>query len=263
MRYLLSHMKVATWNVNSIRARHDRVVEWVRRNQPDVLCMQEIKVADEAFPGIELTAAGYQLAVFGQKTYNGVAIASRLPMDDVTRGMDDGDPDDHARLIAATIAGVRIVTAYFPNGGAVNSDKYVYKLRWMERFRAWLDKYGRPEQRLAVVGDFNVAPEDRDVWDPAVWRGQTLFTDAEKAALAEIRAWGLHDAFRKHHDEAGLYSYWDYRMLAFVKKQGLRIDHVYVTAPLLAVTSACDIDREARKGKDASDHAPVIATFEI
>jgi len=263
MRYLLSHMKVATWNVNSIRARHARVVEWVQRVQPDVLCMQEIKVADEAFPGIELTALGYQLAILGQKTYNGVAIASRLPIEDIARGMDDGDPDDHARLIAATIGGVRIVTTYFPNGGAVRSDKYVYKLRWMERFRGWLDRHASPDQRLCVLGDFNVAPEDRDVWDPEVWRGQTLFSEPEKTALSQIRAWGLHDAFRKHHDEGGLYSYWDYRMLSFVKKQGLRIDHVYVTAPLLALTSACDIDREARKGKDASDHAPVIATFDV
>ena len=256
-------MKLATWNVNSIRARHERVVEWVRRVEPDVLCMQEIKVADESFPGIELAAAGYQLAIHGQKTYNGVAIASRLPIEEVTRGMDDGDPDDHARLLAATIGGVRIVTAYVPNGGAVNSDKYVYKLRWMDRFRAWLERHCRPDQRLAVVGDFNVAPEDRDVWDPELWRGQTLFTEAEKAALAEIRAWGLHDAFRKHHAEAGLYSYWDYRMLSFAKKQGLRIDHIYVTAPLLELTRACDIDREARKGKNASDHAPVVATFEV
>jgi len=256
-------MKVATWNVNSIRARHERVVEWVRAHQPDVLCMQEIKVGDDQFPGIELLAAGYQLAINGQKTYNGVAIASKLPMTDVTRGMDDGDPDDHARLLAATIQGVRIVTAYFPNGGAVNSDKYVYKLRWMERLRGWLDRNVRPDQLMTLLGDFNVAPTDDDVWDPAAWEGQTLFTAAEKERLATIAAWGLHDAFRRHHPEPGQYSYWDYRMLAFVKKQGLRIDHVYVTAPLLDRCSACDIDREARKGKNASDHAPVVAVFDV
>lgn len=256
-------MKVATWNVNSIRARHERVVEWVRAHEPDVLCMQEIKVADDQFPGIELAAAGYQLAINGQKTYNGVAIASRLPMTDITRGIDDGDADDHARLIAATVGGIRLVNAYFPNGGEVRSDKYVYKLRWMKRFRAWLDRHARPDDLLAVVGDFNVAPEDLDVWDPLVWAGQTLFSEPEKAALAEIRGFGLHDAFRTHHPEPGQYSYWDYRMLAFVKKQGLRIDHVYCTAPLLARCRACDIDREARKGKNASDHAPVVAIFDL
>jgi exodeoxyribonuclease-3 len=256
-------MKVATWNVNSIRARHERVVEWVRARRPDVLCMQEIKVADSEFPGIELIAEGYQLAVHGQKTYNGVAIASRLPITDVTRGLDDGEADDHARLLAATIGGVRIVTAYFPNGGVVRSDKYVYKLRWMERLRAWLERNARPDQLMTLLGDFNVAPTDDDVWDPEVWRGQTLFTTAEKERLAAIAAWGLHDAFRKHHTEPGHYTYWDYRMLAFVKKQGLRIDHVYVTAPLLARTTACEIDRDARKGMNASDHAPVVATFDV
>jgi exodeoxyribonuclease III len=256
-------MKVATWNVNSIRARHERVVEWVRNRAPDVLCMQEIKVADEQFPGIELAAAGYQLAIFGQKTYNGVAIASKLPMTDIVRGMDDGDPDDHARLLAATIGGIRVITAYFPNGGEVNSDKYVYKLRWMERLRGWLERNARIDQPMVLLGDFNVAPTDADVWDPAVWQGMTLFTSAEKDRLAAIAAWGLHDAFRKHHQEPGQYTYWDYRQLSFVKKQGLRIDHVYVTAPLLEKTTACEIDREARKGKNASDHAPVIATFEV
>ena len=256
-------MNVATWNVNSIRARHERVVEWVRARRPDVLCMQEIKVADNEFPGIELIAEGYQLAIHGQKTYNGVAIASRLPMTDVVRGMDDGEADDHARLLAATIGGVRVVTAYFPNGGVVRSDKYVYKLRWMERLRAWLDRHARPDQLLTLLGDFNVAPTDDDVWDPAVWQGQTLFTAAEKERLAAIASWGLHDAFRKHHEGPGHYTYWDYRMLAFVKKQGLRIDHVYVTEPLLARTTACEIDRDARKGLNASDHAPVIATFDV
>jgi exodeoxyribonuclease III len=255
-------MKIATWNVNSIRVRQERVIAWVRQHEPDVLCLQEIKVADEQFPGIELAAAGYQLAVHGQKTYNGVAIASRLPMAEVARGLDDGDPDDHARLLAATIQGVRVVTAYFPNGGVVHSDKYVYKLRWMDRLRGWLERSARPDQPLVLLGDFNVAPEDRDVWDPVVWAGQTLFTEAEKEALARLRAWGLHDAFRKHHADGGLYTYWDYRLLSFAKKQGLRIDHIYATAPLWARCTSCEIDREARKGKNASDHAPVVAVFD-
>ncbi len=256
-------MKIATWNVNSVRARHERMVEWVGRHQPDVLCLQEIKVADDQFPGIELVAAGYQLAIYGQKTYNGVAIASRLPLGDVVRGMDDGDADDHARLIAATIGGVRVVCAYFPNGGFVASDSYRYKLRWMKRLRAWLDARERADRPLALVGDFNVAPEDRDVWDPAVWRGKTLFTDAEKAALAEIRGFGLDDCFRKHHPEPELFSYWDYRGVALFKNQGLRIDHIYATRPLFDACVSCEIDREARKGRNASDHAPVVGEFVV
>jgi exodeoxyribonuclease-3 len=234
----------------------------VRRQAPDVLCMQEIKVVDADFPAIELAALGYQVALYGQKTYNGVAIASRLPMTEIVRGMDDGDPDDHARLLAATIGGVRVICAYFPNGGAVRSDKYDYKLRWMERLRAWIAQHERPDGPVALVGDFNVAPDDLDVWDPKVWRGKTLFTDDEKAALARIAAWGFHDAFRKHHpDEGGLFSYFDYRGPTLYMNQGLRIDHVYLTAPLLARCVSCDIDKEARKGTNASDHAPVIAVF--
>ncbi len=257
-------MKVVTWNVNSIRARLDRVVAWVDKHRPDVLCMQELKVETDGFPRDAFEAAGYHLAINGQKTYNGVAIASRLPIDDVTMGMDDGDPDDHARLIAATIGGVRVISAYFPNGGEVLSDKYVYKLRWMARLRDWLTRVGgSPTGRLALCGDFNVAPEDRDVHDPVAWAGQTLFSEPEKAALRDIAAWGLHDAYRKHHDEGDRFSYFDYRGLSFIKNRGLRIDHVYVTLPLLAACVACDIDRDERKGTNPSDHAPVIAQFDV
>ncbi|MCA9677829.1 MAG: exodeoxyribonuclease III [Kofleriaceae bacterium] len=253
-------MKLATWNVNSIRARHDRVVAWLADRAPDVLCLQEIKVETDAFPRDAFEAAGWHLAIHGQKTYNGVAIASRTPISDVEIGLGDDDPDDHARLIAGTVDGVRVVSAYFPNGGEVGSDKYAYKLRWMARLRAWLERRD-PAAPLALCGDYNVAPDDRDVWDPAAWAGQTLCTDAERAALAELGAWGLRDTFRKHHDDGGLYSWWDYRRLSFPKKQGLRIDHVWVTASLYERCVACDIDRDARKGKDASDHAPVIAEF--
>jgi exodeoxyribonuclease-3 len=237
--------------------RQERVIDWVRAHRPDVLCMQEIKVVDGDFPGLELIAEGYQLAVHGQKTYNGVAIASRAPMTDVVRGL-----DDQARLLAATIDGIRVITAYFPNGGVVRSDKYEYKLRWMAELRAWLERHERADQPLALVGDFNVAPEDRDVWDPKVWIGKTLFTEPEKTALAALRDWGLSDVFRKHHDEGGQFTYYDYRTAALYMNQGLRIDHVYATAPLAARSTACDIDREARKGKNASDHAPVIAVFD-
>jgi len=243
--------------------RHDRVVDWVRRNEPDVLCMQELKVADDQFPGLELTAAGYQLAIHGQKGYNGVAIASRVPLTDVTRGFADDDPDDHARVIAATAGPLRVIAAYFPNGEKVGSDKFAYKLRWMARLRAWLDRAEKPDRMLALVGDFNVAPEDRDVWDPKLWRGKVLFTDEEKAALARVREFGFHDAFRAHRPEPDVYTYWDYRGSAVYLNQGLRIDHVYATAPLLEICRGVEVDRAERKGKNASDHAPVTATFEL
>ncbi len=253
-------MKLATWNVNSIRARKDRVVAWLDKHRPDVLCMQEIKVEDDGFPRDAFEALGYQLAISGQKSYNGVAIASRRPLDDVHVGLHDDD--DQRRLIAATIGGVRVICAYFPNGEAVTSPKYPYKLQWMARLRAWLDAQVQPSARVILCGDFNVMPEDRDCWNPAAWTGKALFSEPEKQALREIAAWGFHDAFRKHHEEGGLYSYWDYLGVALFKNQGLRIDHVYVTQAMLSACSACDIDREARKGQNASDHAPVIAVFD-
>jgi exodeoxyribonuclease-3 len=255
-------VKLATWNVNSIRARKDRVGAWLDRHRPDVLCMQETKVEDDGFPAEVFTAAGYELALHGQKSYNGVAIASRLPMTEVTRGLDDGTDDDQSRLIAATIGGVRVISAYFPNGEAVTSPKYAYKLAWIARLRGWLDRRGDTAAKLALCGDFNVMPEDRDCWNPTAWAGKALFSEPERAALREIAAWGLHDAFRKHHAETGLYSYFDYMGVALFKNQGLRIDHVYVTKALYDACTSCEIDREARKGQNASDHAPVIATFE-
>ncbi len=253
-------VKLATWNVNSIRARLDRVLPWLEARQPDVVCMQELKVETESFPREPFEAAGWHLALHGQKTYNGVAILSRRPLTDIVCGMQDDDPDDHARLIAATVDGVRVASAYFPNGGELDSDKYVYKLRWMARLRAWLARHD-PDQPLILAGDFNVAPEDRDVHDPIAWAGQTLFSAPERAALGELAAWGLHDTYRKHHPEGGRFSWWDYRGLSFIRDQGLRIDHVWATASAYARCTGCDIDRDTRKGKNASDHAPVIATF--
>lgn len=255
-------MKLATWNVNSIRARLDRALAWLDANRPDVVCLQELKVEVDGFPREPFEAAGWHLALHGQKTYNGVGILARAPLTDVTRGLQDDDPDEQARLIAATVGGVRVVSAYFPNGSDTGSDKYAYKLRWMGRLRRWLDRHD-PAAPLVLAGDFNVAPEDRDVHDPAAWAGQTLFSEPEKEALRQVAAWGLRDTFRKHHPEGGRYSWWDYRGLSFIRDQGLRIDHVWATAPLYEVCRACDIDREARKGKNASDHAPVVATFDV
>jgi exodeoxyribonuclease-3 len=257
-------MTIATWNVNSIRARHERVLAWLAAAQPDVLCLQEVKVQEAEFPAIEFRAAGYSAAVFGQKTYNGVAILSREPPEDVVRGLADAgaEADSQARLIAATIGGVRVLSAYVPNGETVGSEKWAYKLRWLERLRAYLDVRCDPERPLVLCGDLNVAPEPRDVYDPAAWEGEVLFHPEARAALERVRSWGLIDVLRRHHAEPGLYSWWDYRQLAFPKNRGLRIDHVFASEPYARRSQDAFIDREARKGKQPSDHAPVVAKFD-
>lgn len=255
----MSSLKIASWNVNSIRAREDRLVHWLERHAPDVLCLQELKVADEGFPHERLRAAGYRAAVHGQKTYNGVAILSRGEPEDVARGFGDAFEDGQARLISARVAGIPVVTVYVPNGGEVGSDKWLYKLEWMGRLRAFLSRRFRPDEPLVLCGDFNVAPEPRDVADPAGWEASVLFHPEARRALQEVCAFGLVDTLRLHHAEPGLYSWWDYRMLAFPKNQGLRIDHIFVTEPLVRRCSAASIDRNERKGKQPSDHAPVLA----
>jgi exodeoxyribonuclease-3 len=254
-------MKLATWNVNSIRARTERVIPWLVANQPDVLCMQELKVEEEKFPFDEFKAIGYETIVACQKTYNGVGIASRLPMTDVRRGLDDAAEDPQARLISAMIDGVRIMNVYMPNGQAVGSDKYEYKLSWMDRLVRDLEAHYDRAEPMALCGDFNVAPEEKDVHDPVAWAQETLFHVDARQALEKVRSWGFVDLFRLHHWEAGYYSWWDYQMLAFPKGRGLRIDHIFATEPLARRCDAAWIDREARKGQKPSDHAPVLATF--
>jgi exodeoxyribonuclease-3 len=255
-------IRIATWNVNSLRARHERLLGVLARHAPDVLCLQELKVEEDKLPLAALRDAGYHVAAVGQKTYNGVAILSRTEPEDVRRGLGDGVDDPQARLVSARIRGIRVISAYFPNGSEPGSDKYAYKLAWMARLRRLLDRDFAPSEPLALCGDFNVAPTDLDVRNPEKWADTVLCTPAVRAALAEIRAWGLEDTLRKlRPDEGNLYSYWDYQMLGFPKNDGLRIDHVDVTAPLAARLVACVIDREERKGKQPSDHAPVIATF--
>jgi exodeoxyribonuclease-3 len=254
-------MKIATWNVNSIRARIERVTAWLTAAQPDVLCMQELKVEEEKFPLTELQALGYQVAYSCQRTYNGVAILARSPLVDVRIGLDDGVEDAQARLISATVDDVRIISAYVPNGQTVGSDKYEYKLQWMARLERHLETHYQRAQALLLCGDFNVAPEARDVYDPVAWANETLFHIDARVALEKVRRWGLVDLFRLHHQEPGVYSWWDYRMLGFPKNRGLRIDHIFASESLARRNENCWIDREARKGKDPSDHAPVIATF--
>lgn len=254
-------MKLVTWNINSIRARNDRLFAWIDRERPDVLCLQETKVEDAGFPLEALRKAGYDVATYGQKSYNGVAIASTTPLADVTRGFGDDVPDDEARVIAATTHGVRVVCLYVPNGQALTAEKYPYKLAWFGRLRAYLERTAKPTDPVVVCGDMNVTADDADVWSPEAWKDQIHCSPKERAALAEVRAWGLTDVFRVHKPEGGVYSWWDYRGISFFKDQGLRIDHILTTAPMTARCTACTIDRTARKGQDASDHAPVIATF--
>jgi exodeoxyribonuclease III len=252
-------VKLATWNLNSIRARNARLFAWLGRERPDVACLQETKVADDGFPLAAFRDAGYEVATFGQRSYNGVAIASKIGLGDVTRGFGDGEDDSEARVIAATCGDVRIVCIYVPNGQELTSDKYPYKLGWFKRLRAYLDRTAAPTDPVIVCGDMNVTPDDRDVWSPEKWKDQIHCSPAERAALADVLAFGLVDLFRLHHGDAKLYSWWDYRGVSFFKDQGLRIDHMFATQPVAQRCTSCRIDRDARKGQDASDHAPVIA----
>ena len=257
-------MRIATWNVNSLKMRLPHVVDWLQRNPVDVLALQETKLTDDKFPVAEFEAAGYLASFTGQKTYNGVAILSRpaLPATDVVLDI-PGFEDDQKRVIAATVDGVRVVCVYVPNGQTVDSDKYRYKLQWMDALRAMLARELASHPKLVVGGDYNVAPEDRDVHDPRAWEGQVLCSEPERAALRAIAAVGLHDAFRLFEQPPKSFSWWDYRMLGFQKGRGLRIDHLLVSDAMKAACTACVIDRDERKKKQPSDHAPVVATFDL
>jgi len=252
-------MKVATWNVNSIRARRQHLLDWLDAVQPDVLCLQELKATDTDFPHDEIRECGYQAAVFGQKTYNGVAIVSRHPLSCVVRGFGDGEYAPQARLISGEIEGMTILSAYFPNGGEVGSDKFTYKLRWMARLRQALAKRFDPEtDQVALCGDFNVAPWDDDIGRLAEWRSSVLACDEVRAALTDIAAFGLRDVVRPFFPTGGLFSWWDYRGRGFERGNGLRIDHIYCTSKLAERVIGAMVDREERGRKSPSDHAPVM-----
>lgn len=251
-------MKIAAWNVNSLKVRLPQLLEWLAARQPDVVCLQETKLEDHNFPEQEIAAAGYRAVFSGQKTYNGVALLARHPLTEVVCG-NPHFPDAQKRLIAATANGVRVVCAYVPNGQAVGSDKYAYKLAWLDALAPWLAEQMAAEPRLVVAGDFNIAPEDRDVHDPAAWAGQVLCSDAERAAFRRLLGLGLADSFRLFEQPEKSFSWWDYRMLGFQRNQGLRIDHILLSAPLAAHCTAAGIDREMRKRERPSDHAPVVA----
>jgi exodeoxyribonuclease III len=255
-------MKIATWNVNSIAARLPHITRWLAANGPEVLCIQESKCADEKFPLLEIKAAGYDCVIFGQQSYNGVAILSREGCGKVIRGYPEDDASSHARLLAADVAGIRIVNVYVPNGQMVGSEKYAFKLGWMKRLREFLDQNYDKTEPVLLCGDFNVAPEERDVHDPRLWQNRILFSEPERAALRHIKDWGLTDTFRMHTEEGGHYSWWDYRAGGFRRNLGLRIDHIWVSPPLAARSKATWIDKEPRAWERPSDHAPVVAEFE-
>jgi exodeoxyribonuclease-3 len=249
-------MKLATWNVNSLKVRLPHVLDWLAANQPDVLCLQETKSEDANFPLDEIRQAGYQSAYSGQKTYNGVAILSKSGAEDVAYGIPDF-PDEQKRVVAATVAGVRVVCVYVPNGQSVDSDKYRYKLDWLKALNAWLVDELKKNPKLALLGDYNIAPEDRDVYDPEAWKGNVLVSEPERDAFRALEQLGLRDAFRLFEQPEKSYSWWDYRMMAFRRNMGLRIDHILL-GPALQCTS-CAIDKAPRKLERPSDHTPVIA----
>ncbi|HTH44532.1 MAG TPA: exodeoxyribonuclease III [Oxalicibacterium sp.] len=253
-------MKLATWNVNSLKVRLPHVLQWLADNPVDVLCLQETKTVDEKFPVAEIEAAGYQVVFSGQKTYNGVAILARHPIADVVKN-NPLFPDDHQRIIAATINGVRVVCVYIPNGQAVGSDKFSYKMNWLKALHDWLKTECAAHPQLALLGDYNIAPDDRDVCDPAAWEGQTHVSEPERNAFRDLLALDMKDAFRMFEQPEKLYSWWDYRMMAFRRNMGLRIDHILLTAPLAQRCTACAIDKLPRKWEQPSDHAPVVATL--
>jgi len=251
-------MKIASWNVNSLNVRMPHLTEWLRMRTPDVVALQETKMEDAKFPEMPLLELGYRSAYTGQKTYNGVAILSRHPISDVQLGI-PGFDDEQKRAIAATIDGVRVINLYVVNGKAVGSDKYDYKLRWIEAVHGWLADELKQHPELVVLGDFNIAPDDRDVHDPQIWNDDSILTStAERAALRRLQQLGLHDSFRLHNEEAGHFSWWDYRAAGFRRNLGLRIDLALVSEALKARTVAAHIDREPRLWDRPSDHTPVF-----
>ena len=254
-------MKLATWNVNSLTVRLPQLLEWLAAHQPDAMVLQEIKLADDKFPHEPIEAAGYEVQWFGQKTYNGVALLSRRPIADIVRNI-PGFTDDSARVITGTVDGLRIVGAYFPNGQAPGSDKFEYKMQWLRALRDWLREELATHPRLVLLGDFNIAPEDRDVHDPVAWAGQIHCTDEERGHFRQLLALGLVDAFRLFDQAPKSWSWWDYRNLAFRRNQGLRIDLVLVSEALRGAVRECAIDKAPRKAERPSDHAPVWLQME-
>ncbi|MFN3296099.1 exodeoxyribonuclease III [Caldimonas sp.] len=253
-------MQLATWNVNSLAVRLPQVLDWLGQHQPEVVVLQETKLTDDKFPHAQFAQAGYAAQWFGQKTYNGVALLSKTPAEDVVRNI-PGFADEQARVIAGTVGDLRVIGAYFPNGQAPGTDKFEYKMQWMRSLRDWVREELARHPKLVLMGDYNIAPEDRDVYDPIAWAGQIHCTPEEREQFRQLLALGLYDAFRLFEQPPKSWSWWDYRNLAFRKNQGLRIDHILVSEALKPSVTACTIDKAPRKNERPSDHAPVVAVI--
>ncbi len=255
-------MKLATWNVNSLKVRLPQVLDWLATNPVEVLCLQETKQQDADFPQDTLQAAGYHSVFCGQKTFNGVAILSRTPASDIQAGIPDF-ADEQKRVIAASIGDVRVVCIYVPNGQSVDSDKYRYKLAWLDALHVWLKHELIRYPKLVLLGDYNIAPEDRDVHDPKAWEGNVLVSEPERQQFRNLVQLGLHDSFRQFEQAEKSYSWWDYRMMGFRRNRGLRIDHILISEPLIALCKSCVIDKAPRKLERPSDHTPVVAELSL
>ncbi|HXS07853.1 MAG TPA: exodeoxyribonuclease III [Rhizomicrobium sp.] len=260
-------MKIATWNVNSIKVRLDTALAWLKDAKPDVVALQEIKCVDENFPAEAFEALGYNCAVHGQKTYNGVAILSKRPLEDVTPRLPGGDGDDHARYLEAVVTGdkgtLRLASIYLPNGNPIGTEKFAYKLAWMERLQRHAKELLANEEPVALIGDYNVIPQDQDCYDPKAWVNDALFQPQSKAALRAIEYLGFTDAFRARNSQAGQYTFWDYQAGAWRKNQGIRIDHILLSPQGLDRLKDCGIDKHMREGDKPSDHVPVWAELDI
>ena len=255
-------MKIATWNVNSLKVRLPQVLQWLNDNPVDILCLQETKLTDDKFPLMEIQASGYHAVFTGQKTYNGVAILSRQPASHIVKN-NPFFPDEQQRLVSATFGKLRIVCAYVPNGQTVDSDKYRYKIEWLKALCNWLSEEKKKHPYIALLGDYNIAPEDRDVYDPVAWQGSVLVSEPERTAFRALLDMDFVDAFRLFEQPEKTYSWWDYRQLAFPRNRGLRLDHILLSGKLAPHCVACTIDRLPRKWKQPSDHTPVIAELEL
>jgi len=250
-------MKLATWNVNSLKVRLPHVLDWLAANPVDVLCLQETKQQDSDFPQAALQEAGYHSVFSGQKTYNGVAILSRATGQDVQHGIPDHG-DDQKRVIAASYGDIRVVDVYIPNGQSIDSDKYQYKLGWLDALHDWLKQELARYPKLVLLGDYNIAPEDRDVHDPVAWQGNVLVSEPERAKFRNLEQLGLRDSFRLFEQAEKSFTWWDYRMMGFRRNHGLRIDHILISEPLVAQCRSCVIDKAPRKLERPSDHTPVV-----
>lgn len=255
-------MKIVTWNVNSLKVRLPQVIDWLMANQPDVLCLQETKLQDENFPLAEISAAGYQATYAGQKAYNGVALLSKQTGSEVVSAI-PGLDDQQKRVLAATYGDVRVICIYVPNGENIESEKYQYKLKWLTALNLWLQDELHKYPKLVLLGDFNIAPEECDVHDPELWRGQVLFSQPEREVFHKLLTLGLVDSFRLFEQPEKSYTWWDYRMMAFRRNMGMRIDHILLSNELAGACTACVIDKAARKLERPSDHAPVTVELMV